>query len=149
MKIIEIISESLDSDVDYKITTQTSSTFETRAEIKNRLIIFRAIIEKGQEAEIFFGEVEAPKKLFGVSSNRHLKTGSGGEFNVFSFVIKSLIDFIKRYNPDVIKFGSDINEPNRATLYKKLITKYSTKMGYELKTSQQEKWFNKFVLTKK
>jgi hypothetical protein len=127
MKISDILTEVFNSDVQGKVVKQSADSFITAATIGTRDIKFHAAGQQGNW-EIDFTEH---------SSNRgttYGKSGSGGELQVFSFVIESLKLFISLYNPIQVSFTSDKSDTNRSNLYRRMankvkITGYHIDMG--------------------
>jgi len=120
MKIIEIINEVFDSDVNGKIIRATNDLFTTEAAIGNRRIVFNAsMFEDNNGTEIW--EIEFTERVRGVMT--YDKTGSGNEMQVFSFVIASIKELISRYKPAQIEFSSHKEDGNRSNLYRRMINK--------------------------
>lgn len=118
MKIVEI----LNTKVEIKVV-KTSPTYEAKATIGNRTIVFsaewRSLI---QQWHVNFHEL----KNNTVSSKL---TGSGNEFEVFSMVKESINHFIETINPEIFYFTAENDyaegERNtRANLYSKLASKF-------------------------
>ena len=124
MKAIEIVNEVFNSNVPGKVTRKTATTFQTRATIGERDIIFDGEGRDG-EWEVAFTE-NHPKtgSTFG-------KTGSGNELQVFSFVLESLQLLISIYSPVSVEFTSEKSDGNRSQLYSRIARKVKVP-GYHL-----------------
>lgn len=121
MRLYDIsLDESFDSDVAGKITRATNNLFTTEATIGDRRIIFNSsAYERGDNDTVW--EIEFTEKKPG--NTTYGKTGSGGEMQVFSFVINSIKELISRYNPAEIEFGSHKADGNRSALYQRMINR--------------------------
>lgn len=118
------LQELLDSDVEYEVIKKTSTRFTTKATINGRDVKFSAQTdgadEEGTEEswDISFFEIkDSPIVKFG-------KTGSGGEFDVATFVSNSIKEFVQTYHPSEISFSADKDQgENRARIYAKMASK--------------------------
>lgn len=61
-------------------------------------------------------------------------TGYGVEFQVFSVVVKAVVEFVKKYNPSSITFTA--KGRSRQKLYEKMIKAIGLKLGYKLDDKQ-------------
>jgi hypothetical protein len=117
-----LLSEILNRKIDYKITNATRRDFNTEAIIGNRKIMFDADSDNGLSWEVSFLE----KDLKSTSSRSYDVTGSGNELEVFSMVKDSILELIKKYDPNEISFNASKKEGNatRANLYDRLIKRF-------------------------
>lgn len=116
MKASELITEVFNSNVRAKLIKNNANAFIVKARIGDRDIKFTAAGGAG-DWEIDFIE-QHPEKgdTFG-------KTGSGGELQVFSFVIDCVKELIAIHQPDRVSFTSDKSDANRTKLYAKISRK--------------------------
>lgn len=125
------LNEILNKKVDYEVIYDGNDSFETSAKIGNRLIKFYASKEGdsdedtgailGNNWSIFF--LERSEKTYS-SQN---KTGSGNEFEVFSFVKECILKVISKHKPDEITFSAekdDKGKTNRASMYERLLKRF-------------------------
>jgi len=122
MKINEI-TESFDSNVPGTLVRATSGLFTSKAIINGRIILVNAVKLDDNYWDLDFSE----KTQRGIT---FAKTGSGGEMQVFSFVINSIKELISRYAPDGLVFTSDKSDGNRSGLYQKMLKRVKIP-GYE------------------
>ena len=121
MRANELI-EAFTSQVPMQIIRASDDLFTTRAEINGRFISVNcASYEDNVGRKIW--EVEFSEKDKNQVGSTFAKTGSGGEMQVFSFVISSLKELISRYDPDEITFSSYKADGNRTHLYQRMLTK--------------------------
>lgn len=119
-----LISEVLNSKVPYEVVDSSSTKFSTLAKVGTREMAFVAHQAHGHDEhpadvwEVEFSEID-PKKSWGATYDL---TGSGSEFQAFSFVRASLLEFVQRYYPHVIYFTADkpAGSNKRAELYTKI-----------------------------
>ena len=131
MKIRELI-EAVDSVVDYKTVSTTPDLFKTQATINGRVIEFTASKDAGP-GNTWFIKFGPPRAGFKQDSPKnYLKTGRGGELQVFSFVKQSTEQFANQYKPSSIGFTADRSEGNRGGLYQRMIDRWSREQGYTL-----------------
>ena len=110
----ELSLESLNSKIDYEVTVETNNRFKAKATINGREITASFSLDDDNFWIYEFTE----------GSNRTVKlTGSGGEFQVFSFIRELLEEFVQRYQPEGIKFSADKSDKGRAELYYKMLQK--------------------------
>jgi hypothetical protein len=108
-----ILSEILDSEIEYSVDMGTHRCFVTSTNIGDRKVIFNAHQEEPTEWEIEFVEqLPNGKKTFS-------GTGSGSALQVGAFVKKSVIEFVQRYTPSKITFTAE--NDTRAKIYKKVL----------------------------
>lgn len=130
MKIQELVLEAFDSNVPYDIVRAGNDLFTTKAVVNDRAIVFNAAAnEEGTEGSIVW-EVDFYEKTPG--NMTFSKSGSGGEMQVFSFVIDSLKELAARYHPETIRFSSHKADMNRSKLYQRMIAKIAPGIGYQL-----------------
>lgn len=126
-----------------KPTKTTSHWYEVEQVVGGRTIIFTAIREYDEENtwRVDFAEHddEHPDEPIGK------KTGKGKEFEVFSFVVSCVKDFVQRNDPMVMKLGSDKSEANRAPLYARIAKKLGD--GYDI-THTSDDWNDFTIMTK-
>lgn len=130
MRSIEFINEAFDSQVPYNVVRASNDLFTTRATIGDRDVVFNSQgNNEGAQGtvvwEVDFYEKTPGNMTFG-------KSGSGGEMQVFSFVINSLKELAARYHPDTIRFSSHKADENRTKLYQRMLTKIAPGLGYQL-----------------
>jgi len=131
MRLTEIINEVFNTDVSGRIVRATNDLFTTKAEIAGRTIVFNASmyeIGMGVNPEVVW-EIEFTERTPGNAT--YGKSGSGGELQVFSFVIESIKELISRYKPDKISFSSSKSDGNRTSLYKRMAKRINIP-GYTL-----------------
>jgi hypothetical protein len=131
MKIRELI-EAVDSVVDYKTVSTTPDLFKTQATINGRVIEFTASRDAGP-GNTWFIKFGPPRS--GIKQDNpknYLKTGRGGELQVFSFVKQSTEQFANQYKPTSIGFTADRSEANRSGLYQRMIDRWGQEQGYTL-----------------
>lgn len=79
------------------------------------------------------------------------QTGEGSQMQIFGAILNKIFSFAKQYNPARVIFSAtkiDKDRDSRTKLYRSLINRYATKLGYKLKiinTPLDEK----YVLQKK
>jgi hypothetical protein len=130
MKIYELVSEAFTSKIPYDVVRSTNDLFTTKATIGDRVIVFNAAAnEEGTQGNIVW-EVDFYEKTPG--NITFSKTGSGGEMQVFSFVIDSLKELASRHHPETIRFSSHKADMNRSKLYQRMIAKIAPSLGYQL-----------------
>lgn len=114
MILVELL-ESLNSRVDFRVSKQTRSRFETRATIGGRDVIFNASFDDEMNLwHVDFSELTTTSKTFGATS-------SGAALQVGAFVRDSLIEFTQLYAPTEFEFTAE-NE-TRAKIYQRVISK--------------------------
>ena len=118
----EPINEVFTSNVSGELVRSTSDLYTTKARIGGRTIVFNAAQYDDDEGksgwEIDF--VEYVRNGLGTTFG---KTGSGGELQVFSFVIESIKDLIATYHPDQLTFTSHKADNNRTKLYQRMLNR--------------------------
>lgn len=149
MRANEFLNESLTSNIPYKIVNADNNAFSTIAWFDSS----RSVTFNANSMEVFgkpdHWEVEFYEEKLGKRGLTFAKTGSGSELQVFSFVIKSLTEMIERYNPEVIRFGSDKSDENRTRLYKRMVDRFAPKLGYELDRLLSRTRDDMFVIKRK
>ena len=73
--------------------------------------------------------------VFWVNDKLNITNSDGNEFVVFSTVIAILKDFVRRENPEFIKFSARKDERSRVSLYGKMIDKLAKENGYRIRKS--------------
>lgn len=136
------VFESFDSNIKAQLIQSAPNLFITRAEIGGRTVEFQAslnVLEPMDDieppincAEIIFVERTPGNMTFS-------KTGSGSEMQVFSFVIESIKELIKRYSPDEISFSADKADGNRGSLYKRMLARIKMP-GYAMAETDSTGW---------
>lgn len=126
----ESLDEAFTSQVPYTVARAGTDLFTTRATIGDRDIVFNAQgNEEGSQGaivwEVDFYEKTPGNMTFG-------KSGSGGEMQVFSFVIDSLKELVARYHPDTVRFSSHKADENRSKLYQRMLGRIAPTLGYQL-----------------
>jgi len=143
MKASEL-TEVFNSDVKGQVVRATNDLFTTSAEINNRKIVFNAsgfVDANGKNIwEIDFIEKSNSNVTFG-------KTGSGGELQVFSFVIESINELVSRYQPDEIIFGSHKEDGNRSALYARMAKRIKIP-GYKFAGARSDTYTDVFSIVK-
>lgn len=134
MKIKEIITELFNSKSKIENVKATSDMYDVSAIIGNRRINFLAVKDDADEWDIQF--YETPIKQARNNYDNFEKTGSGNEFNVFSFVIECLKKFLADYKPGVVYFTSEKSDANRTGLYAKMLARYKVP-GYSVRKEQE------------
>lgn len=115
MKLLELFQKK----GEFELTKQSSSRFQTKAKINNRVIVFDAVENVSNDAaewDISFGEIIQSKKY----ATAEL-TGSGGELEVLAMVKDSILEFIKRYHPNAIHFTAAKEDRARASVYERML----------------------------
>jgi hypothetical protein len=148
MRLHELITETLDSDIDYTVVASQRRLFTTRATIAGRDIIFSAESrETGTDIQpVISWYIDFMEKTPGKISFK--KTGRGAELQVFSFVLRSIEELVARYSPDIIKFESDKASGNRTRLYSTMVKRIAPKLGYMLDKIDTDEHNDMFVLKK-
>lgn len=146
MRADEFIVEAFTSQVPFNVVRATNELFTTKATIGERDIVFNAQgNEEGTQGavvwEVDFYEKTPGNMTFG-------KTGSGGEMQVFSFVIDSLKELAARYHPDTIRFSSHKADENRTKLYQRMLGKIAPSLGYQLTDVESSGSDDIFVIKK-
>jgi len=122
MRATEFITEVFTSNVSSEVVRATSDLYTTKATIGGRVIVFNASQYDDDEGksiwEIDFTEYEKDG-----TGTTFRKTGSGGELQVFSFVIESIKDLIASYHPDQLTFTSHKADDNRTKLYQRMLNR--------------------------
>jgi len=148
----EYIVEVLNTKVPYEIEHAGAEQFSTSATIGGRLITFYASTGDGEPGvwEIEFDErVENATGSMTSRKTTYKQTGSGSELQVFSMIKDSIIELVKRYEPEVIMFTADKEGDNdtRAELYARLLKRF-TLPEYKTDVSQSSRK-TEFTLTKR
>ena len=129
------LNEILNRKVQYKVTVENENAFQTKATINGRIIDFACIKRdsglRKTEWRCTFLEAKDENDL-----GNYDATGSGGEFEVFSMVKDSLLEFIDKYRPDQIYFNAKQdggkNKQARIRVYDALLKKFKAP-GYTFK----------------
>lgn len=130
----------------------TDDEYHTEATIGPKHMIFSAerILSN---REINAWEISFSEEIIDKLNNRKIyasvKTSTGHEFKVMSFVMNSLDTFMKKYQPESVQFDAIAVEPSRVSLYRKMIERY--RRGYnvtEMPVSIREYDYIRFILTK-
>ena len=138
------VTELFDKSAHIKDTAKRSGEFHAKAEIEGRHIIFSAYLLKGENHWIIeFSEEQTHDDKVSTTFKR---TGSGGEFKVFQFVMQCIRDFIAKHDPAVIEIGVDKEDTGRKDLYKKMISRLTDKYTV---TDTDGQLSDKLVLTRK
>jgi hypothetical protein len=74
-------------------------------------------------------------------------TGTGDQFKIFATVMDVLRDFIKSQAPDRVTF--EAKEKSRFDLYKALIRRFASRMGYKLEKVDKGITGKEFSLVRK
>jgi hypothetical protein len=127
-------------------TVRNSSTavwYET--EIVGEAYIFNA--SKSRYGWAFsFAQANQDENAADDDALKHGTTGTGHEFQVFSFVLTCLEKLIAAQAPTTISFTADKSNPARVSLYRKLVKRFAA--GWEL--SEDDGSIEvQFTLTKK
>lgn len=131
----QFLQELLNSEIDSEVRAK-ADTYKASAIIAGRKIVFDAVNE-GEYWAVQFIE----KNERGIT---HKQTGSGGELQVFSFILQCLQDVVARYAPASLKFDSD--DSSRTAVYRRLIKRVGG--NYELDVRHRA-GVDYFTLTKK
>lgn len=122
MRASEFIRESFNSKIPYTVDYANNDSFQTRAEIGGRIVIFGGAAYDRENPFVWQVAFEERKNKNGGS---HFgKTNSGNEMQVFSFVLDSMRELIARYRPLEIQFTSSKSDENRSSLYARMIKRY-------------------------
>jgi hypothetical protein len=145
MRASEFLIESLDTDIEYKVVDSDRKVFTTTAEIDGSVIVFEAGAGgiPGRWSIVFYQYNQFTGRF------TYEKTGSGSELAIFSFVMKSLTEFLSKYKPYVVHFTADKAESSRVRLYSRMIKKYADRLGYTMSDAGQSPAVEKFRLTRK
>ena len=140
-EIKQIMTELLDSEVEIKLMHALSEEFATSCEIDGNEYKFYADVdydalpheteddEEGYKKaskiwEIKFALQKPKANDYSSKVSLYHKTGTGNQMKVFSFVMKSLDMFMKKYDhPKIVQFTAD--EPSRVKLYRKMLARYN------------------------
>jgi hypothetical protein len=113
------IAELLDTEVNYKVTTDKPYLFVVEAEIGGRRVIFAAECEmpaaKPQLWNTDFYEVTEDGEWSTEA------TGSGGELEVGSLIKKAFTEFIQTRKPEAVEFSAKLDQKNaRTKIYQRM-----------------------------
>lgn len=115
-----ILQELLDTKIsDFSVMTDNDHEYDVEAKIGDRIISFGAS-KSGEKWSVAFLE----KKNFALNFQTFDITGSGKEFEVFSFVKQCIERLIAKHHPEVIKFSADKSNKSRAGVYEKLLKRF-------------------------
>ena len=146
MRATEFLVEVFTSNVPGQVVRATSDLYTTKAIIGGRTIVFNSSQYDDDEGksgwEINFTEYE--KNGTGTT---FAKTGSGGELQVFSFVIESIKDLIARYHPDQLTFTSYKADENRTKLYQRMLNRIKVP-GYHAAPLESGEYDDYFKIVK-
>ncbi len=110
MKLIEIFN----SKIEPASSSATQRVVKTSATINDRKItVFLTCFGTDNIWTLSFAE--------GKDHDLIHKTGSGGEFQVFSFIKDTLLNFIKSHKPSGIRFTASKADENRGKLYARML----------------------------
>jgi hypothetical protein len=138
------ISEIFTSSAEVTVVKAKPNLFATRsAVLNNRVVIFMAAQDEPTTWTIDFHE-KGPK---GVT---YKKSGSGKEVEVFNFIIKSVQEFVNRYQPENVSFTSDKSDENRTDLYRRMVARLNRiAPGYQLVSVNDRGSYDYFLISKK
>jgi hypothetical protein len=87
------------------------------------------------------------------AEDEYLLTGKGDAMRILTTVLFVIQKELKRSKPDSVEFSSQKVEREKKTgrtkLYNRMVEKFASKMGYNLKSIVDHKYKNIFVLEKK
>lgn len=129
--------ELFNTKIDYENVHDDKYRMLRKAIIKNREILFDATSGHGTNSDRW--SIEFYESTEDTEKNYHL-TNSGGELQVFSFVLESVKELIKKHNPRELMFSAEKTgtESSRPSLYEKLIKKMKLP-GYVLNRSDTDR----------
>ncbi len=136
MKILEVI----DSPVNSQVVANTADRFVTRAQFGDQSIDFTASKDIGKDNSWFvkFNPTDVKSSKWS-GSTEFKKTGQGNELQIFSFVKQSMNQLIQQHQPSSIGFTADRSEGNRASLYQRMVDRWSKEHGYAPNTALSQK----------
>ena len=144
MRASEFLIESLDTNIEYKVVNNDPKHFTASAEIDGFVIVFEARRgAPGHWSIIFYQYNQLSSRV------AYGRTGSGSELVVFSFVMKSLTEFLNKYKPSYVYFTAVKAESSRVRLYSRMVKKYADRLGYTMTDPGQSPAVEKFLLTRK
>lgn len=117
----QYITEVADKPVDYLVTRNTAKFFEAESTINGRLVSFIAVDMDGTDTwDVEFVETSLKARGHG---GKYGATGSGGEFEVASFVMSALKELVALKTPSVITFTADDDNGSstRARVYERML----------------------------
>ena len=148
LKVKPIIAESKLSELftsgsEITVVKAKPDLFATRsAVLNNRVVVFMAAQDDPETWTIDFHE-KGPK---GVT---YKKSGSGKEVDVFNFIIKSVQEFVSRYQPENVSFSSEKSDQNRTNLYKRMVARINRiAPGYQLASVTDRGSYDYFLISK-
>ncbi len=148
LKVKPIIAESKLSELftsgsEITVVKAKPDLFATRsAVLNNRVVVFMAAQDDPETWTIDFHE-KGPK---GVT---YKKSGSGKEVDVFNFIIKSVQEFVSRYQPENVSFSSEKSDQNRTNLYKRMVARINRiAPGYQLSSVTDRGSYDYFLISK-
>ena len=87
------------------------------------------------------------------AEDEYLLTGKGDAMRILTTVLFTIQKELKRSKPDYVEFSSQKVEKEKKTgrtkLYNRMVEKFASKMGYNVKSIIDHKYKNIFVLEKK
>lgn len=131
MKLLQILTELLDSKIDFEIIKATATNFQTKAIINKRKITFWAVLNNGDDGEywdVSFGEQSGKLGEYTYDS-----TGSGSALKVFAMIKTSAEELIDRYSPNQISFSAE--NKTRTAIYRKMLIGFK---NYTVKEVQKD-----------
>ena len=99
----------------------------------------------GSRLHILFERFSASNYIAQFSKNRSYDvTNEGDAYKIFSTVLKVIIEFVKKVQPNEISFGADkeTGDPGNKTttgrvkLYDRIVKKYADTLGYKLERDE-------------
>jgi len=118
-----LITEILDSKIDYEVTEDTKYKFKCEATINDRVIELVATMrDKAKNSwEIVFAEKDDERERYSYGI-----TGGGKELQVFAMVKRAILDLIKKHKPGLIMFDADKSrDTTRADLYERFLKRFN------------------------
>ena len=128
-----ILKELFNTNVPFEIKADSGSKIRYRFEVNKML--FSVVFSKYKERVWVFSFSNVSKKSIQI-------TGSGSALEVFSSIKTIFFDFIKRKNPDEIKFAADAEEPSRVKLYDRFVKLLSGQFDVERSTDPHEIYYS-------
>lgn len=128
MKLQEIITEVFRHKDIPEPFHFTNDLYKNKKEIGGRDIYFTAYKTAGSEDDVWEAEFREHRD----GKTTHRKTGSGREFQVFSFITNCIRDVTERYKPAIIELTADVEDENRSSTYQTIIKKQDMIPGYHI-----------------
>jgi len=134
MKLFEL-TESLDNPYPYTWSIQDDVIWKGKFKAKDRDM---SLVEF--EAERGVGPAGSDEWVVSFSRDKEFEdTGHGDEFRIFATIKKMIFEFIKTEKPTTVLISAEKTKDakdSRQTLYKKMISKFASELGYTFDSHQ-------------